>query len=247
MFAGRHDPPNMIGRRMALLSVFLDFGSAFAAAIQRRRLLRHVCLFRQKEERREELENRQSQIAQRGKFVIREKGTATQIIIQNKPSLQDQEALFLGAGAFAEIVSHISWGRRTPANINEQGGLLIGIRCETPIDRHPFVVATHALPIRSDSRSSAYIKFDHAAWHRVLGQLDLLKDQGRIDQATDIIGWYHTHPQHLDCFMSGTDLTTQRSTFYRSWNYALVLNPHRKIMKCFVGGGATPCPVTIFA
>jgi proteasome lid subunit RPN8/RPN11 len=232
---------------MALLSVFLDAGSAFAAAIQRSRWLRHVPFFRQRGQRQKESEDGQSTSTQRGKFVIREKGISTKIVVQDKPSLRDQEALFLSAGAFADIVSHISWGKRTPENINEQGGLLIGMRCETPTDRHRFVVVTHALPIRSDTRSSAYIKFDHAGWHRVLSQLDLLKDQGRIDQATNIIGWYHTHPQQLDCFMSGTDLTTQRSTFYQPWNYALVLNPHRKIMKCFVGGEAASCPVIVLA
>jgi proteasome lid subunit RPN8/RPN11 len=237
----------MLVAKMTLLRVFLESGSTFVAVIKRSAWVRCTAFFRQKEKTHTESENAPNASAQKRKFVISERGSTSNIVIRDKPSIPQRDTLFLSANAFAEIQNHISWGRKTPENINEQGGLLLGMRCETPTDRNPFVVVTHALPIRSNTTSSAYIKFDHEAWHRVLTQLDMLKDQRTVEPETNIIGWYHTHPQQLDCFMSGTDRTTQRSTFYQAWNYALVLNPQRKIVKCFVGGEAVPCPVAIFA
>lgn len=57
-----------------------------------------------------------------------------------------------------------------------------------------------------------------------------------------VIGWYHTHPNNLGVFMSGTDQRTQATFFSANWQFAIVLNPHRLQWKAFAGEQATECP-----
>lgn len=149
--------------------------------------------------------------------------------------------VYVRRAALGEIFDHIEWGHRTPRNIHEQGGVLVGLRNHEPGSPEEFVTVTSALPAQSDERSSVYVKFDHAAWSALLHELDVRKEKGLIDEQAVIVGWYHTHPNELDCFMSGTDRVTQQSIFHRPWNYALVINPHRRILACFVGAESEPC------
>jgi proteasome lid subunit RPN8/RPN11 len=234
---------------MALPDVFRRVGTTLGARVRRSsKWLRRALSSRQESQGRLEHENAletNTSTSRKPKFVVREDQSTREIVIRAKPFVAEKDTLFIRESAMAAIKAHIEWGRVTPENIKEQGGILIGSLCETPTQRDQFVIVTHALPIFSSTHSSGYIKFDHADWHKVLSRFDALKDRGRLDPATKIVGWYHTHPGCLDCFMSGTDLTTQRSVFHRPWNYALVLNPHRQIGTCFVGGEAAPCPVQL--
>jgi len=47
-----------------------------------------------------------------------------------------------------------------------------------------------------------------------------------------LVGWYHSHPGH-GCFLSSTDVATQRGMFDRPYHTALVVDPIRKEMDAF--------------
>ena len=47
-----------------------------------------------------------------------------------------------------------------------------------------------------------------------------------------LVGWYHSHPGHT-CFMSRTDLETQRSMFREDYHSALVVDPINEDIKAF--------------
>lgn len=47
-----------------------------------------------------------------------------------------------------------------------------------------------------------------------------------------LVGWYHSHPGH-GCFLSSTDIATQKGMFDRSYHTALVVDPVRKEMDAF--------------
>lgn len=47
-----------------------------------------------------------------------------------------------------------------------------------------------------------------------------------------LVGWYHSHPGHT-CFLSRTDLDTQRSMFSQSYHVALVVDPLNEEIKAF--------------
>lgn len=62
-----------------------------------------------------------------------------------------------------------------------------------------------------------------------------------------IVGWYHSHPGHT-CFLSRTDLETQRRMFNQAYHSALVIDPVNKDVKAFrlVEGGYEEFPFAIF-
>lgn len=41
--------------------------------------------------------------------------------------------------------------------------------------------------------------------------------------------------------MSGTDRTTQQRLFGNDWQFAIVLNPHKKIWRAFYGANSSGC------
>lgn len=47
-----------------------------------------------------------------------------------------------------------------------------------------------------------------------------------------LVGWYHSHPGHT-CFLSGTDIETQRTMFSQRFHIALVIDPINEEVKAF--------------
>jgi len=62
------------------------------------------------------------------------------------------------------------------------------------------------------------VRFDSAGFEGLFGQLDSLN----YDYV--LVGWYHSHPG-LGCFMSPTDIATQRRMFNSPFHSALVVDP----------------------
>jgi JAB1/Mov34/MPN/PAD-1 ubiquitin protease len=147
-------------------------------------------------------------------------------------------ALYIDTPPMQAIREHICWGRSTPDNRVEQGGLIVGEIVEGST-RQTTAIVTDILPARGTRGSAAYVRFDHRIWLGMFDEFDRLVQSGRITRNRKIIGWYHTHP-NMKVFMSGTDLGTQRSLFAQPWNYALVLNPQQGLCACFRGETATP-------
>jgi 26S proteasome regulatory subunit N11 len=74
--------------------------------------------------------------------------------------------------------------------------------------------------------SSAKVRFDPAAFPRLFSKLD----GSGFDYI--LVGWYHSHPGHT-CFLSGTDLETQRAMFSQEYHSAVVIDPLNKDIKAF--------------
>jgi proteasome lid subunit RPN8/RPN11 len=70
------------------------------------------------------------------------------------------------------------------------------------------------------------VRFDPEAYPKLFHQLD---DSG-FDYI--IVGWYHSHPGHT-CFMSRTDLETQRASFREPYHVALVIDPVNREARTF--------------
>jgi proteasome lid subunit RPN8/RPN11 len=74
--------------------------------------------------------------------------------------------------------------------------------------------------------SSVYVRFSRGGWERLFSSLD---DCG-FDYV--VVGWYHSHPGH-GCFMSPTDVDTQRAIFNRPFHSAIVIDPIAKDIEAF--------------
>ena len=146
-----------------------------------------------------------------------------------------QQEFYLTKEAFQTIASHISWGKYSTSNQVEQGGILLGTVYKNPETNIIYGMAEQAVNGSLARGSAAYLEVTHETWREMLNQVD------RIYPNLQIIGWYHTHPNSLDVFMSGTDQTTQRRLFSQDWQFAIVLNPHRTIWRAFYGRNSTEC------
>ena len=146
--------------------------------------------------------------------------------------------LYISNLARTQIFEHIQWGNLDARQSrSEQGGLLLG---KVHVDRNTgqlFGVAERAVPGESAIGSATYLEMTHTTWAEMINKVDQLIDREENKDLL-IIGWYHTHPNHLDVFMSGTDLNTQHNYFNKDWHFAIVLNPQRQIWKAFCGPGA---------
>lgn len=150
-----------------------------------------------------------------------------------------QYELFITLEAKEQIWQHIGYGIKTLQNVNEQGGILLG---KVYLDEEKnliYGIVSHALAGTHAEGSPAYLEMNHNVWIDMLTEADRLADNST--EQFQILGWYHTHPNGLDVFMSGTDRETQKKWFKRDWHFAVVINPHRKIWRVFHGGLSEEC------
>jgi proteasome lid subunit RPN8/RPN11 len=90
--------------------------------------------------------------------------------------------------------------------------------------------------------SSSKVRFDPEAFPRLFLELD---DSG-FDYV--LVGWYHSHPGHT-CFLSRTDLDTQRTMFDQPYHSALVIDPINQDIKAFrlAGDSYEEIPFALFS
>lgn len=88
--------------------------------------------------------------------------------------------------------------------------------------------------------SSVRVKFSRDGMERLFASLE---DAGFNYL---IVGWYHSHPGHR-CFMSPTDVETQRGLFSKRFHSAVVIDPINKEMEAFYleGGKVRSRPFAI--
>jgi len=83
------------------------------------------------------------------------------------------------------------------------------------------------------------VEFDEGVMGEIVAELRQ-KYTGRI-----LVGWYHSHPGY-GCFMSSTDIETQRSCFRETYHVALVVDPLQELIEFFKlqNGGTSYRPVS---
>ena len=151
-----------------------------------------------------------------------------------------RHTLYIGKQSREQIFSHIGWGENFPKNQVEQGGIMLG---HSFIDKKKnliYGVVKHAITGESARGSAAYLALNHQTWKEIIDQVDELLDTNP-EENYQVIGWYHTHPNSLSVFMSGTDKATQSHIFNKIWQFAIVLNPQKKIWRAFFGENSIEC------
>ena len=149
-------------------------------------------------------------------------------------NLRENCTLLLTRTALDEMLTHIGWrDLQTPVNRVEQGGLLAGLHCENPVTKQHFCVALHAYPLLHVRSNPNFLDAGADSWAECFAAMD--RDNASLGLGMNTVGWYHTHPNGLPTFMSGTDRYTQRTVFNGETSYALVLNPHTGSWKAFRG------------
>ena len=73
--------------------------------------------------------------------------------------------------------------------------------------------------------TSVTVRFSENAFSNLAAQLSAVKSKF-------VVGWAHSHPNY-GCFLSHTDLSTQKKYFSEDYNIALVIDPVRGEKKFF--------------
>ena len=150
----------------------------------------------------------------------------------NFSSAAPSHKLIIEPEAVREIFDFIEWdtGKRTDFR-NEQGGILVGKRYfDKERDIH-YVVASKAITADNATGSTGYLDITHECWRVMHEKTDEYNRKNGEDSV--IIGWFHTHPNMLSCFMSSTDRNTQKNFFDGENTYSIVINPQRHLLKAF--------------
>lgn len=143
----------------------------------------------------------------------------------------------------------IGWRRADfPENRKEQGGWLIGRYIFDPSGVPVQAEVTDVLEAKTECRFPGYIEWDareEIRLQQVFFQRKetLAKTDPESAEQLKVLGWYHTHPNNLDVFLSSTDIETVRLKYYKPEKYSVVLNPHRGLFRAFAGGNAIEVPV----
>ena len=153
--------------------------------------------------------------------------------------------LYLTDEVKEQIFTHISWKKTTSNNIVEQGGILLGNTYYDEEKCITFGIVEKAISGKSAIGSPGYLEMNHQTWKEMIDEVDLLLNDNK-NLNLQIIGWYHTHPNSLGVFMSGTDRNTQKNMFGNIWQFAIVLNPHRQIWRVFYGSNSEECKGAFF-
>ncbi|WLE95797.1 MAG: Mov34/MPN/PAD-1 family protein [Candidatus Electrothrix communis] len=145
--------------------------------------------------------------------------------------------LYIQSEAKQKIFRHIGWDNSSYENSVEQGGILLGHVFRDQERSIIYGTVEDIVTGASARGTNAYLELDHTAWKQMIDDVDKL----HAESGLQIIGWYHTHPNNLDVFMSDTDRATQSRIFSQPWQFAVVLNPHRGIWRVFHGADSLEC------
>jgi proteasome lid subunit RPN8/RPN11 len=135
----------------------------------------------------------------------------------------DNVQLFVIESAIHQLKTHLSQD-----TTKETGGILVG---NVSVDSEKSIYCTKitgaiAAPTTIGTRST--FRFSPHCWTAIL------KEQKESYPQTQIVGWYHSHP-NFGVFLSGVDLDTQGVYFNQPWHIAVVYDPIRYEIGFFCG------------
>ena len=144
--------------------------------------------------------------------------------------------IFWMPAALRELDAHIHWGESRRDNTVEQGGIMIGDVYRDEKTDSLFAIVEHVIPFEGAVGTSGFLSIgiDTSLDAKMLEEDMIRQSGGRLRR----IGWFHTHPGPLSVFMSGTDMQTQVRDYSLDWQFAVVLNPQKRIWRGFRGRDA---------
>lgn len=151
------------------------------------------------------------------------------------PQGDDRRYLFLVDHAHEKLKHTLEWGEKTRQNCLEQGGILLG---NVESYRNEIYCFTKDILLAETHGTPAFVDFTNRMWADMQDRLTEINASMKDDEKLVIVGWFHTHPNDLAVFMSGTDMDTQRLNFSQEWQVSLVMNPHTNTYRVFFGADA---------
>ncbi len=117
------------------------------------------------------------------------------------------------------------WEHARSDTSKEVGGLLLGQVARS--GDAVLVIVEHALVAEHTDATQGHVTFTHETWRDWYERID------RDFPDKQIVGWYHTHPG-FGIFLSQFDTFIQDNFFTKPWHVAVVIDPQRQQIGCFV-------------
>lgn len=152
---------------------------------------------------------------------------------------ESNNTIYFEPQSLNSLDGHFSWGKNNDCNVVEQGGILIGEVFSDKRTDNVWGIVYDVIPAKNAPSNKTHLCLTTDVWIDMYTELD--NKYQNMDKPHKIIGWYHTHPNNLDVFMSPVDVATQKKFFKEDWQFSVVFNPHRKIWKAFCGEECKEC------
>ncbi|NMG60029.1 hypothetical protein E1H12_16265 [Geitlerinema sp. P-1104] len=137
--------------------------------------------------------------------------------------LSQSMIVFVEREAESRLIQHLSVDCYT-----ETGGIVVGKAYFCPETGRYYTEIVGSIAATHTVGNAVHFQFTPQCWSSIL------KNQKLYYPESTIVGWYHSHPGH-GIFLSGTDLNTQRLSFSKIWQIAVVFDPQRREIGYFYG------------
>jgi len=151
-----------------------------------------------------------------------------------------------------EIRAYFGVGRFDyPPNRVEQGGWLVGVYMDDRWMPRVQGLVTHFLPATGCTGTAAYLHWPAMENIRLQRQFFQMKEnlketESVLAERLCLLGWIHSHPNSLPVFLSGTDKANIREQFNDPTQFSVVLNPHTRECRAFLGPEGREVPMAVY-
>jgi len=137
-----------------------------------------------------------------------------------KPRKGEVQALYLNSLAEEALRKHAAAHKHERLEVM---GLLLGEICSH--QGKEYALARKAVTTQLDA-SQVAVKFSRE------GLDELAASLAKVDFEYVVVGWYHSHPGY-GCFLSETDVATQKAMFSGASHVAVVIDPVKELLGTF--------------
>lgn len=159
-------------------------------------------------------------------------GHLATVVVARQPT-SPQHSRSLPTEVFVDLDTFLDMHQHAAGDTSvELGGILLGRRGQK-VDGTPLVIVSDSLRARHYRATRGSFKFTHETW------ADLNRRRAELPEATEVVGWYHTHPG-WGVFLSDLDVFVCDHFFAHSDDVALVIDPTSGDTGLFVRRGSPP-------
>lgn len=142
--------------------------------------------------------------------------------------------------AVEKLFETIGWGSKYKSTDVEQAGALYGNYHRDLSGNEEIIWADVVAIIPADptlvNATFSEIDINTLAWKRMYEDADKYRNE-----KLQIVGWYHTHLDHIKTRFSSVDIRTQRKAFTYEYSFGVVFNPNQKKWSAFYGPDSREC------
>lgn len=142
--------------------------------------------------------------------------------------------------AVKPLFENISWDTKYKYGDVEQAGILIGHYYRDCSARNEVIWADVVMIVPAApalvNASFDTIDITTNAWKKMYEDAEEFRRENM-----QIVGWYHTHLNHISTRFSGLDRNTQRKAFTYKYSFGVVFNPNQRKWSVFFGPESREC------